>query len=145
MSTSDPTTYLFSLSFDLAKVTRAFAIQLSKPIRVGLLRELRKAALTCGRKRTRRKYEKLEPTWIGLAIAVGTFAGSTVACLDLESVSALLLTIEHDFREDLARLLVDLKVVLALVSIAVHHVIRDLHTKTIMQLHHELVCPAAVA
>lgn len=38
----------------------------------------------------------------------------------------MLLAIEHYFREDLTGLPVDLEVILALVPVAVHHVIRDL-------------------
>jgi len=61
-----------------------------------------------------------------LAIAVGSRGRRSVSGFHLERVSALLLAIEHHFGEDLAGLPVDLEVILALVPVAVHHVIRDL-------------------
>lgn len=61
-----------------------------------------------------------------MAVAVRSGGRRSVSGLHLQGISTLLLAIEHYFREDLAGLPVDFEVILALVPVALHHVIRDL-------------------
>lgn len=61
-----------------------------------------------------------------MAVAVGSRGRRSISGFHLEGVSALLFAIEHYFCEDLAGLPVDLEVILALVPVALHHVICDL-------------------
>ena len=59
-------------------------------------------------------------TCVGQSVAVGSCGGRSVVSFDFEGVGRLFFTIKHHFGEDLAGLLVDFKVVLALVSGRVH-------------------------
>lgn len=61
-----------------------------------------------------------------MTVAVRSRGRCSVSGLHLQSVSSLFLAIEHYFCEDLAGIPVDLEVILALVPVAVYHVIRDL-------------------
>ena len=65
-------------------------------------------------------------TFIGESIAVGSGGGGSVAGFDFQGVGRLLFAIEDDLGEDLARLLVDLEIVLALVTRRVNNPVINL-------------------
>lgn len=64
-------------------------------------------------------------TWIG-SIAVRSRRGCSVACLHLEGIGALLLSVEHGFGEDFAALQINFKKFLSLVPRRVDDVIVNL-------------------
>ena len=79
-----------------------------------------------------RKHDKTTAllTFVGLAVAVGSCGWGAIASFNFERVGSLLLTIEHNFGEDLACLFADLEVVFALIARRIHDSVVNLQFKS---------------